>query len=269
MLPILPKIEPTVQAQPQKSSANKRKYTPVQQVIDRKKPVEKTIGPLLPKILVFFGIILVFSQAIPLAWSVFTGYSMSESGKTFSPVTAAFIDKLTSVKYIAPGTEWFEAVVAQNHAIKIDTEYKKTMKLSINNAGIYRVNLAANIPGNNAAIYDDALKHGVAHLKGTSVPGDDGLSVIYGHSGVATFLVGKSSPQIVFSRLDTVSIGDTMSIDRDGKELRYVVSGKKIIEAQDLSFMSEKTDKERAILLTCWPLGIGTKRLIIIADRIQ
>lgn len=268
MLPILPKIEPPVQVKEIKETV-----TPVVKHVpttphNKKKSVSKTIGPFLPKILVFLGILLVLSQAIPLGWSFFTGYSLSANSSTFLPVSESFMQKLTSVTYIDPGADWFQAVVAQSHTPKIDTEYKKTMKITINNSGITRVNLAANVPGNNASVYDEALKHGVAHLKGTSVPGDDGLSVIYGHSGVAGFFVGKSSPQIVFSRLDTVSIGDTMTIDRDGKELRYVISGKKIIEAQDLSFMSEKTEKERAVLLTCWPLGIGTKRLIVIADRI-
>lgn len=269
MLPILPKIVPTTQVNTKKAPiAPVVTYTQTHQPKKKEKSASKRVGAMLPKILVFLGIVLTLSQAIPLAWSFFTGYSLSANSSTFLPVPESFIQKLTAVSYIDPGADWFQAVVAQSHTPKIDTEYKKTMKISIGASGINRVNLAANIPGNNAAIYDDALKHGVTHLKGTSVPGDDGISVIYGHSGVAGFFVGRSSPQIVFSRLDTVSIGDTMTIDRDGKELRYVISGKKIIEAQDLSFMSDQTEKEKAILLTCWPLGIGTKRLIVIADRI-
>ncbi|MCC7304514.1 sortase [bacterium] len=269
MLPILPKIEPTIQVIEKKVPVKViTKHITAAPHTEKKKNIEKIIGPFLPKILVFFGVLLILSQILPLTWSLITGYSLTSNSSIFLPVPESFMQKLSAVNYVDPGTAWFEAVVAQNHTSKIDTEYKKTMKITIEKSGITRVNLAANIPGNNAAIYDKALKHGVAHLKGTAVPGDEGLSVIYGHSGVAGFFAGRSSPQIVFSRLDTVSIGDTMTIERDGKELRYIISGKKIIEAQDLSFMSEQTDKERAVLLTCWPLGIGTKRLIVIADRI-
>lgn len=267
MLPILPKIDTSLQETVPQLPKRRVKAPPKQ-----KKSAEastKTIAPFLPKLFLIIGVVLIFSQIIPLALSVYNGYSLSANSSTFLPVSESFIQKLTNVTYIDPGAAWFEAVVAQNHAPQIDLNYNKTMKISIEKANISRINLAANIPGNNPAIYDEALKHGVAHLKGTSVPGDPGLSVIYGHSGVAGFFTGRGSPQIIFSRLDTVSIGDTMSIDRDGKELRYVVSGKKIVEPQDLTFMSEQTDKERAILLTCWPLGIGTKRLIIIADRLQ
>lgn len=266
MLPILPKIDTSLQETVQQ--------LPKRQVKPTTKPKNdqaktKVVAPLLPKLLLIIGVLLIASQVVPLALSVYNGYALSANSSTFIPVSESFIQKLTNATYVDPGAAWFEAVVAQSHPQQIDLNYSKTMKLSIDSAKISRVNLAANIPGNNPAIYDEALKHGVAHLKGTSVPGDPGLTVIYGHSGVAGFFTGRGSPQIIFSRLDTVSIGDTMSIDRDGKELRYVVSGKKIVEPQDLTFMSEQTEKERAILLTCWPLGIGTKRLIIIADRIQ
>lgn len=265
MLPILPKIE----TEPQGLKKNTRKkQDSITSAAVNDQETRSVSRPILPKFLVVFGVILVLSQVIPLTLSYYFGYALTVSGQSFLPVSEAFLDRLNNVEYIDPGVDWFESVVAQSHPTEIDLSYKKKMKLSITHAGILNINLATNIPGNNPSIYDEALKHGVAHLRGTSLPGDIGTSVIYGHSGIATFLTGKSSPQIVFSRLDTVSIGDTMSIERDGKELRYVVSGKKIIEPQDLSFMSERPGKERAILLTCWPLGIGTKRLIVIADRI-
>jgi len=264
MLPILPKIEPV----PQGPKRNKKKPAEATSQALVNEVTRKIRKPTLPKLLLMLGLILILSQVIPLGFSYYFGYVLSGNRSTYLPVSQAFLERLANVTYIDPGADWFEAVVAQNTPTQIDLSYKKRMKLTISHAGILNINLATNVPGNNPRVYDDILKHGVAHLRGTSVPGDVGTSVIYGHSGVATFLTGKSSPQIVFSRLDTVSIGDTMSIERDGKELRYVVSGKKIIEPQDLSFMTEHPGKERAVLLTCWPLGIGTKRLIVIADRI-
>jgi len=269
MLPILPKIDATTQVVARQKKIAAQVKQPMPRNNENKSLTERVVRPMLPKLLVVLGIILVMTQAIPLAFSYYYGYTMSTNGATYVPVSESFLQKLTSITYTDPGADWFNAVVAQSPAVEINTAYKKSMKLTIANTSINRITLASNVPGNNAAIYDEALKYGVAHLKGTTLPGDPGISVIYGHSGVAGFFAGRSSPQIVFSRLDTVSIGDTMTIDREGKELRYVVSGKKIIEAQDLSFMSEQPGKERAILLTCWPLGIGTKRLIIIADRIH
>jgi LPXTG-site transpeptidase (sortase) family protein len=264
MHPILPKNTPITQD----NRGEKSVIPPKDVVIITPKAKDQTT-PMLPKLLVWLGLFLILTQAIPLAWSVFTGWRLSASSSGFLPVSESFITQLTKVTYVDPGAAYFTSLVSEVHAPIIDQAYSKLMRISIGSAQINRVKLSANIPGNNAAVYDEVLKHGVAHLKGTSVPGDAGTTVIYGHSGVAGLLAGRNNPQIVFSRLDTVSIGDTMSIERDGKELKYVVSGKKIVDPQNLTFMSEQDAKERAILLTCWPLGIGTKRLIIIADRVQ
>lgn len=223
----------------------------------------------LPRLFVIIGIILLATQLIPLSWSIITGASLSASSAGFMPVTQSFLQSLTSVTYIDPGAAYFESIVAEAKAPVINTTYKKDLKLTIAHANINNVTVATNITGTNAGIYDEVLKHGVAHLKGTPLPGDPGTTVIYGHSGIGGLLVGHNNPEIIFSRLDSVSIGDTMSIMRDGKELRYLVSGKKLVDPQDLSFMENADSTERAVLLTCWPLGIGTKRLIIIADRVQ
>jgi LPXTG-site transpeptidase (sortase) family protein len=262
MLPILPKIDTTTQVNALQGSKALLKKA----VIVTKSPVNRKDSSL-PKIFFVISLILITSQVIPLAWSIFLGWKLSNNNGTYMPISAIFLSKLSSVSYTEPGADYLTAVVAQNQTPVIDQDYSKQLKITIPSAGISNINLGTNVPGNKPELYDEVLKHGVAHLKGTSVPGDIGTTVIYGHSGVAG-LLAKSNPQIVFSRLDTVSIGDTMSIERDGKELNYVVSGKKIVDPQNLTFMGDQDTKERAILLTCWPLGIGTKRLIVIADRI-
>ena len=49
--------------------------------------------------------------------------------------------------------------------------------------------------------------------------------------------------------------------------MEYVVRRKKIIEPEDFSVLQPTGDKETVTLMTCWPLGIGTKRLIVVAER--
>lgn len=262
MLPILPKTEQQIQEKKRATPIFPTKKIPV---VTKKAPTKSP----LPTILFATGMLLLLSQVIPLILSFLTGISLSQQNGIFVPVSAQVIEQLTAVRYIDPGEQYLTAVISENTQPVINTSYSKAMKLSLVNSDISRVQLTPNVPGNKAEVYDEVLKHGVAHLKGTSVPGDPGLSVIYGHSGVSNFFSGKNNPQIIFSRLDTVSIGDTMTIERDGKELSYVVSGKKIVDPQDLSFMDQASSRERAVLITCWPLGIGTKRLIVMADRLQ
>lgn len=230
---------------------------------------EDTKKNSISKAILFLGILLILTQAIPLSISYVSGFYSSSKGEDFIPVSETFLESLTSISYIDPGSAYFNTITTEYNTRDLDLEYSKKMKINIPSAKINNIQIVPNIPGSNPKYYDAILKNGVAHLKGTAVPGDPGTSVIYGHSGVAGLLANRNTPQIIFSRLDTVSIGDTMSIERDGKKLKYIVSGKKIMQPDNLTFLKDTDTKEKAVLLTCWPLGIGTKRLVIIADRVQ
>ena len=54
-----------------------------------------------------------------------------------------------------------------------------------------------------------------------------------------------------------------------GKELKYIVRNKKIVEASDFSVLQANGDKETITLMTCWPLGVPSKRLIVTAERYE
>jgi len=41
----------------------------------------------------------------------------------------------------------------------------------------------------------------------------------------------------------------------------------KIVDPDDFDILNQQGDKETVTLMTCWPLGIGTKRLVVIAER--
>ncbi len=265
MQPILPKI----QVKPQVKKVVQEASKPIETKQKKKEQRISTAKMFLPGLLFFLGIALILSQIVPLALSMISTAPISANSKGFVPVTESFIKSMIEVSYVDPGSGYFTSIVAENHTPFVDLNYSRGMKLSIPKVDIKNVALDPNIPGNSPEIYEASLKKGVAHLKGTAVPGDTGTSVIYGHSGISGVLTGRNNPQIIFSRLDGVSIGDTMSIQKDGKELHYVVSSKRIVEPEDLFFMGETNTPERAVLLTCWPLGIGTKRLIVIADRVQ
>lgn len=265
MQPILPKID----VKPQVHKVVQVVSKPINTPQKKKKERISTVRLWLPGLMFFVGMILVLSQIIPLGLSFITTAPISASSEGFIPVTESFIKSMIEVNYYDPGASYFTAVVAEYKTAVVNTTYNRQMRISIPKVAIVNAALEPNVPGSDSALYDEVLKKGVAHLRGTALPGDKGISVIYGHSGISGMLMSRNNPQIIFSRLDGVSIGDTMSIQRDGKDLHYVVSGKKIVDPEDLNFMSETTSSERAVLLTCWPLGIGTKRLIVIADRIQ
>jgi len=74
-------------------------------------------------------------------------------------------------------------------------------------------------------------------------------------------------PETIFSRLNSIDIGQEVIITRDKEILTYVVRNKKIVAPDDFSILRTHNNKETVTLMTCWPLGIGTKRLVVVAER--
>ncbi len=70
-----------------------------------------------------------------------------------------------------------------------------------------------------------------------------------------------------FSRLNNIDIGQKIVVNREEKVLEYIVRNKKIVDPEDFTILQPVNNKETITLMTCWPLGIGTKRLIVVAER--
>jgi sortase A len=119
-------------------------------------------------------------------------------------------------------------------------------------------------------VYDEYLKEGLAHFKGTPLPGDGGNSFIYGHSAVDSFFSShKDLPETIFTRLESIEIGDTVFIEKDDTILNNKIKKKKIVDPDDFSILETQGETETLTLMTCWPLGIGSKRLIVVGERYE
>lgn len=152
--------------------------------------------------------------------------------------------------------------------ILVDTKYSKDMSITISSIGIKNIKITPNVESSDEKIYNKYLKSGVAHFKGTPLPGDGGNSFIYGHSAVDSFFRNhKNLPETIFSRLNNIDIGQEIAITKENKTFTYVVRNKKIVAPDDFSILRTQSNKETITLMTCWPLGIGTKRLVVVAER--
>ena len=123
------------------------------------------------------------------------------------------------------------------------------------------VPITKDVNGKDKTAYNDALKEGVAHFKGTSLPGEDGNIFIFGHS--STEIKGEYSE--IFAKLNDLEINDPIVVFYQNAKHKYKVKQKKIVEATDLSVL-DKGSKEILTLMTCWPIGTKDKRLIILAE---
>lgn len=145
------------------------------------------------------------------------------------------------------------------------SELKAQTDINIKNFGIKidKIGVLApiveGVSGRDKNIYNLALKRGVAHLKGSALPGKGSNIFIFGHSSSN---IGFGPYSKVFAKLNELERGDKIIIFYKNKEYIYLVFEKKVVEKNDLSVV-KPTPKEQLTLMTCWPIGTADKRLII------
>lgn len=100
-------------------------------------------------------------------------------------------------------------------------------------------------PGNN-----------VTHFTFSSYPGAIGNSIMYSHDGTA------------FRHLDSLAVGDTIIIQTPHGSLAFRIREMRIIPPTMLSVL-DPTQTPVLTLLTCFPYGVDSSRLAVIADLEQ
>jgi sortase A len=98
-----------------------------------------------------------------------------------------------------------------------------------------------------------ALLLGPGHMENSAKPGEAGNAVISGHRD--TF----------FRHIHELEKGDRIFVERGGKRIVYEVTGKKIVDPEDISVAGPTKDNELT-LITCYPtyyIGPAPKRLVV------
>lgn len=109
---------------------------------------------------------------------------------------------------------------------------------------------------------DSTLLRGLGHLEGTSLPvgGEGTRAVITGHRGLAS--------ATMFTNLDRVQLGDSITLEVLGEVLAYRVIDKKVVEPEETEALREEPGQDLLTLVTCTPLGINTHRILVTAARV-
>lgn len=119
----------------------------------------------------------------------------------------------------------------------------------------------ANVDPYNSQEYQLALTKGVAHARGSAYPGRAGNVFIFSHSSVNFFEALRYNS--VFYLLDKLEAGDEINLYYNKEKFVYRVIEKKLVDANMISYLTEKTNIKLVTLMTCWPPGTTFKRLII------
>lgn len=234
------------------------------------------------------GLIIIGSQLIPLGISYIEGLvEQARASAKIEPVPDSYKTYIEQqFAYYDPGKSYFanlsqklgtidsgvqytyDPTTQTQKVVVVDKDYDKLMYMTIASIGIENIQISPNVDSYDQKVYDSYLKLGLAHFKGTPLPGDGGNSFIYGHSAVESFFSSHQNlPETIFSRLSNIDIGQEVDIKKDGKILKYIVRSKKIVSPEDFSILEAQSNTETVTMMTCWPLGIGTKRLVVIAER--
>ena len=120
-----------------------------------------------------------------------------------------------------------------------------------------------NVDPANQTIYDEALKHGVAQAKGTSLPGKPGTVYLFAHSSGPIW--DETHFNTIFMRLGELKRGDVIIIRTNGKNYVYKMRESKIVKSSEVGYLTN-THKTQLIVQTCWPIGTSFYRLLVFAD---
>lgn len=134
-------------------------------------------------------------------------------------------------------------------------------RLGINTGVVPSVNVK------NENIYKTALKDGVAHAEDTPYPNEPGTTYIFGHS--TNSILNISRYNAVFYPLQYIKEGDDIVVFYQGELFPYKVTEKKLVDAEDISYLVPQTKEKKLVLQTCWPPGTTWKRLVVIANPIE
>ncbi len=121
-----------------------------------------------------------------------------------------------------------------------------------------------NVDPSKESEFLPALLKGVAHAAGSVFPGLSGNVYLFAHSSDNFWDAGRYNA--VFYLLKDLNEGDEVVIFYQGKRYNYFITGSRIVDAEDISFLTQaKEGNEQLILQTCWPPGTAWKRLLVFA----
>ena len=181
-------------------------------------------------------------------------YLVVNRNNDLGSLVASGITSLTSD--FTDARNWYPNLSPQNQKAQVDSYLLSIPRLKIENAQV------------STRDYDLA-KHLVQYL-GTSIPGEQGTAVIFGHSTLPQ-LFNPKNYKTIFATLHTLKVNDEVFINVDGITYKYKIFSIVITDPEDTNILSQSFDNSYITLVTCTPPGTIWKRLVVRAslDSIQ
>lgn len=178
----------------------------------------------------------------------------------FRPWWSGFLEKAepTIVNYREDSQEKLIDEDIWQHASSSDSIASSSRKLII-------PSIEVDIPIIVSDNGESALGQGAWHIPGSGLPND---SEDYKNIVLSAHRFLYTSGPNTFYNLDKVEIGEELTINWEGKELKYKVAEKFVVEPSEVSIL-EDDGRYKLTLFTCTPVFTTDKRLVIVAYPIE
>ncbi len=204
------------------------------------------IWQMMPFVFLVLGSLFLLSVFWPILNYEFKSQGFS-ANKLISPVEVLG-DSTTVIDYSQPSS-WFPTAPSLSPQNSKITHYSLSIpKLKIDKAVV-------QVGGQD-------LMNSLVHYPGTSLPGQYGNAVIFGHSVLPQFFNPKNY-KTIFSTLPTLKKGDEIFIDFDGILYRYQVTNLEEVAPDNVTVLEQRYDSEYLSLITCVPPGTYLRRLVV------
>jgi LPXTG-site transpeptidase (sortase) family protein len=125
-----------------------------------------------------------------------------------------------------------------------------------------------NVDPYDIVAYAKALAFGIAHAAGTALPGQNGNTFLFAHSGRNFY--DSSGQNVQFYLLDKLAIGDRIYIHYLGTVYTYEVFETKRVWPNEIQYLTNQNfDYNQLTLSSCWPAGVNYQRQLVLAKLLD
>ena len=227
------------------------------------------VGFFIPVILIILGIYLLSSQLIPEAFNYIQSRYSNNSDNVSIVSDDYYKDKINLIS--SPQSGYFSEVLSHSTNLKgedkVSSTYTKDFYITIPKIGTDKARIKANVKSDIEAVYKKALENNLAHFQGSPIPDQGGNSFIYGHSiSENAYRDNPNNPVVEFTKLGKLNFGDKIYVDIDDKRVSYTINKVKIINPDETDILNDQGGKT-ITLMTCYPFGSNSKRLVVVANQ--
>lgn len=215
----------------------------------------------LGNFLVIMSLIMIGKTLLPPLWQ-----EINYNLKHWRNVKTEVATDSASPTVTPPAENPFQALLQQfSQTTQIITPVDTQFGIVIPKIGA-NSRIIANVDAGSYDEYINALQHGVAHARGTAFPGDHGHIYLFAHSTDNILSVGTYNA--VFYLLYKLEPGDEVLLFYQGQKHVYKVTGKRIVNPNEIHYLTRASAEEFLTLQTCWPPGTTLQRLLVFAQPV-